>query len=113
MAHGRDRVDQLRCSLVSRDREARPETCIGLLGPIPSAFLRSKEIIDQESRNPHRKMKEAVHIQLEGAKLNRTGPTEGWKLPKTYLPLLRREATGDGAQQTDASLGPSLAVSRD
>ncbi|KAI8516897.1 hypothetical protein Bbelb_054780, partial [Branchiostoma belcheri] len=30
------------------------------------------EIIDQESRNPHRKIKEAVHIQLEGAKLNRT-----------------------------------------
>ncbi|KAI8482491.1 Titin-like [Branchiostoma belcheri] len=49
------------------------------------------EIIDQESRNPHRKIKEAVHIQLEGAKLNRT---EGWELPKTYLPLLRREAAG-------------------
>ncbi|KAI8507128.1 hypothetical protein Bbelb_155670 [Branchiostoma belcheri] len=28
--------------------------------------------VDQESRNPHRKIKEAVHIQLEGAKLNRT-----------------------------------------
>ncbi|KAI8484503.1 hypothetical protein Bbelb_377740 [Branchiostoma belcheri] len=37
--------------------------------------------VDQESRNPHRKMKEAVHIQLEGAKLNRT---ECWELPKTY-----------------------------
>ncbi|KAI8487041.1 hypothetical protein Bbelb_353010, partial [Branchiostoma belcheri] len=46
---------------------------------------------NQESRNPHRKIKEAVHIQLEGAKLNRT---EGWELPKTYLPLLRRETTG-------------------
>ncbi|KAI8507129.1 hypothetical protein Bbelb_155680 [Branchiostoma belcheri] len=68
------------------------------------------EIIDQESRNPHRKIKEAVHIQLEGAKLNRT---EGWELPKTYLPLLRREATGGGTRQTDASLGPSLALSRD
>ncbi|KAI8494408.1 hypothetical protein Bbelb_276340 [Branchiostoma belcheri] len=41
----------------------------------------SIEIIDQESRNPHRKIKEAVHIQLDGAKLNRT---EGWELPKTF-----------------------------
>ncbi|KAI8498218.1 hypothetical protein Bbelb_241620 [Branchiostoma belcheri] len=63
-----------RSGLISRECETRPETCI-----------------DQESRNPHRKIKEAVHIQLEGAKLNRT---EGWELPKTYLPLLRREAAG-------------------
>ncbi|KAI8478297.1 hypothetical protein Bbelb_439740, partial [Branchiostoma belcheri] len=82
--------------LISRERETRPETCIGLS--------------DQESRNSHRKIKEAVHIQLEDAKLNRT---EGWELPKTYLPLLRREAAGGGTQQTDASLGPSLALSRD
>ncbi|KAI8496701.1 hypothetical protein Bbelb_253560 [Branchiostoma belcheri] len=68
------------------------------------------EIIDQESRNPLRKIKEAVHIQLEGAKLNRT---EGCELPNTYLPLLRREAAGDGTRQTDGSLGPSLALSRD
>ncbi|KAI8522128.1 hypothetical protein Bbelb_018820 [Branchiostoma belcheri] len=88
---------------VTNERETRPETCIGLSGPTPPS---PRKIIDQESRNPHRKIKEAVHIQLEGAKLNRT---EGWELPKTYLPLLRREATGGGTRQTDASLGPSLA----
>ncbi|KAI8510820.1 hypothetical protein Bbelb_117360 [Branchiostoma belcheri] len=73
--------------LISRERETRPETCIGLSGPTPPSLpseVRAGhnittrpisdiiEIIDQESRNPHRKMKEAVHIQLEGAKLNRT-----------------------------------------
>ncbi|KAI8478925.1 hypothetical protein Bbelb_433370 [Branchiostoma belcheri] len=47
-----------RSGLISRERETRPETCIGLS--------------DQESRNSHRKIKEAVHIQLEDAKLNRT-----------------------------------------
>ena len=52
------------------------------------------EIIDQEPRKAHRKVKEAVHIQLEGAKLNRN---DGWELPKSYLPLLRKEA-GWGAE---------------
>ena len=47
------------------------------------------EIIDQEPRKAHRKVKEAVHIQLEGAKLNRN---DGWELPNSYLPLLRKEA---------------------
>ncbi|KAI8477848.1 Cartilage matrix protein [Branchiostoma belcheri] len=47
------------------------------------------KIIDQESRKSHRKIKEAVHIQLERAGMNRN---EGWELPKSYLPLLRKEA---------------------
>ncbi|KAI8493778.1 hypothetical protein Bbelb_286990 [Branchiostoma belcheri] len=47
------------------------------------------KIIDQESRKAHRKIKEAVHIQLERAGMNRN---EGWELPKSYLPLLRKEA---------------------
>ncbi|XP_035677884.1 cytochrome P450 2D4-like [Branchiostoma floridae] len=34
------------------------------------------------------KIKEAVHIQLEGAKLNRN---DGWELYMSYLPLLRKE----------------------
>ncbi|CAH1268079.1 Hypp3825 [Branchiostoma lanceolatum] len=54
-------------------------------GAIPDII----EIIDLESRNSHRKIKEAVHIQLERAGMNRTG---GWELPKSYLPLLRKEA---------------------
>ncbi|XP_035665448.1 beta-hexosaminidase subunit beta-like [Branchiostoma floridae] len=37
------------------------------------------------------KIKEAFHIRLEGAKLNRN---DGWELPKSYLPLLRKEADG-------------------
>ncbi|KAI8487296.1 hypothetical protein Bbelb_350940 [Branchiostoma belcheri] len=45
----------------------------------------------REARNAHRKIKEAIHIQLVGAKLNRN---EGWELPKPYLPLLRKEAEG-------------------
>ncbi|KAI8505591.1 hypothetical protein Bbelb_167800 [Branchiostoma belcheri] len=45
-------------------------------------------ITDQESRKAHRKIKEAVHIQLERAGMNRN---EGWE-PKSYLPLLRKEA---------------------
>ncbi|XP_078698375.1 uncharacterized protein LOC144925943 [Branchiostoma floridae x Branchiostoma belcheri] len=53
-------------------------------------ILDTIEIIDQEARNAHRKIKEAIHIQLVGAKLNRN---EGWELPKPYLPLLRKEAT--------------------
>ncbi|KAI8506460.1 Multidrug resistance-associated protein 4 [Branchiostoma belcheri] len=47
------------------------------------------KIIDQESRKLHRKIKEAVHIQLERAGMNRN---EGWELPKSYLSLLRKEA---------------------
>ena len=54
--------------------------------------MTSPEIIDLEPRNAHRKVKEAVHIQLERAKMNRN---EGWELPKSYLPLLRKEAGGE------------------
>ncbi|KAI8486079.1 hypothetical protein Bbelb_361790 [Branchiostoma belcheri] len=57
------------------------------------------EIIDKEARNAHRKIKEAIHIQLVGAKLNRN---EGWELPKPYLPLLRKEAEG-GRRSTQVS----------
>ncbi|KAI8519343.1 RNA-binding motif protein, X-linked 2 [Branchiostoma belcheri] len=62
-------------------------------------ILDTIEIIDQEARNAHRKIKEAIHIQLVGAKLNRN---EGWELPKPYLPLLRKEAEG-GRRSTQVS----------
>ncbi|CAH1267006.1 Hypp3654 [Branchiostoma lanceolatum] len=64
-------------------------------GPIPDII----EIIDLESRNSHRKIKEAVHIQLERAGMNRTG---GWELPKSYLPLLRKEA-GEAGRSSQVS----------
>ncbi|KAI8500198.1 hypothetical protein Bbelb_217640 [Branchiostoma belcheri] len=57
------------------------------------------KIIDQESRKSHRKIKEAVHIQLERAGMNRN---EGWELPKSYLPLLRKEA-GEVRRSTQVS----------
>ncbi|KAI8514782.1 hypothetical protein Bbelb_073730 [Branchiostoma belcheri] len=62
-------------------------------------ILDTIKIIDQEARNAHRKIKEAIHIQLVGAKLNRN---EGWELPKPYLPLLRKEAEG-GRRSTQVS----------
>ncbi|KAI8519478.1 transcription termination factor 3 [Branchiostoma belcheri] len=48
------------------------------------------------SPQAHRKIKEAVHIQLERARVNRK---EGWELPKSYLPLLRKEA-GEARRST-------------
>ncbi|KAI8487986.1 hypothetical protein Bbelb_344340 [Branchiostoma belcheri] len=60
------------------------------------------KIIDQESRKAHRNIKEAVHIQLERAGMNRN---EGWELPKSYLPLLRKEA---GQPRVLARLGHSV-----
>ena len=45
-------------------------------------------VIDNEPRNIHRKAKEAIHINLRGATINRTG---GYDLPDLYLPLLREE----------------------
>ena len=45
-------------------------------------------VIDNESRNMHRKVKEAIHIKLQVATLNRTG---GYDLPDLYQPQLREE----------------------
>ena len=46
-------------------------------------------VIDREPRNMHRKVKEAIHIKLQGA-------TGGYDLPDLYLPLLREETGGPG-----------------
>ena len=51
----------------------------------------SVEVIDSESKTAHRKIKEAIHIRLQGAKLNRN---QGVDLPDIYLPLLRGEVRG-------------------
>ena len=48
-------------------------------------------IVDMDIRNPHRKIKKAIHIRLNNAQLNRN---EGHDLPNIYLPLLREEAGG-------------------
>ena len=48
------------------------------------------KVIDSEPRNMHGKVKEAIHIKLRGATLNRTGR---YDLPDLYLPLLREEGT--------------------
>ena len=39
-------------------------------------------VIDNEPRNKHRKVKEAIHIKLRGATLSRTGGYDS--LPSTY-----------------------------
>ena len=49
------------------------------------------QILDQEPRNTHRKIKEAIQIKLNQASLNRN---EGWHIPDVYLPLLRRQVGG-------------------
>ena len=51
-------------------------------------------VIDSSNRNLHRKVKEAIHIKLPGATLNRMG---GYNLPDLYLPLLK-ETTGPGRE---------------
>ena len=38
-------------------------------------MMEGVSVIDSEPRNLHRKVKEAIHIKLQGATLNRTG---GW-----------------------------------
>ena len=52
-------------------------------------------VIDSDNRNLHIKVKEAVHIKLRKATLNRMG---GYDLPHLYLPLLREEARGAGRE---------------
>ena len=58
---------------------------------VEEKVVEKMEIIDSEARNPHRKIKEAIHIKLLGATLNRN---DGAELPGVYLPLLREEAGG-------------------
>ena len=50
------------------------------------------KILEREPRDTHRKIKEAIHIKLKQASLNRH---EGYTLPDLYMPLLREEA-GEG-----------------
>ena len=59
------------------------------------------EIINREARNPHRKIKEAIHIRLLGVMLNRN---DGAYLPYVYLPLLWEEVWG-AAGETDQYTG--------
>ena len=53
------------------------------------------QILDQEPRSTHRKIKEAIHIKLNQAGLNRN---EGWDIPDVYLPLLKGEGGRGGHQ---------------
>ena len=55
-------------------------------------IMDNMQVLDQEPRNTHRKIKEAIHIKLNQAGLNRN---EGWDIPDVYLPLLRSEV-GEG-----------------
>ena len=54
-------------------------------------LLNDTTIVDSDHRNLHRKKKEAIHIKLQGATINRN---EGHDIPDIYLPLLRQEAGG-------------------
>ena len=51
-------------------------------------MIEKMKVLEKEARNPHRKVKEAIHIQMRGASLNRNTSQE---LPDIYLPLLREE----------------------
>ena len=55
------------------------------------------QILDQEPRNTHRTIKEAILIKLNKASLNRN---EGWDITDVYLPLLRREVGGGTSELT-------------
>ena len=50
-------------------------------------------VIDNEPRNTPRKVKEAIHVKLQGATPNRTGE---YDLPDLYLPIVREETRGAG-----------------
>ena len=59
-------------------------------------MIEGVRVIDSDTRNLHRKVKEAIHIKLRGSTLNRMG---GYDLPDLYLPLLREEETrGSGRE---------------
>ena len=47
-------------------------------------------MIDNEPRNTHREVREAIHIKLQGVTVNRT---RGYNLLDLYLLLLREEET--------------------
>ena len=51
-------------------------------------MIEGVSVTDSDNRNLHRKVKEAIHIKLRGATLNRTG---WYDLPDLYLPFLREE----------------------
>ena len=55
-------------------------------------------VVDQESRNSHRKVLKAIHIKLKRATLNHN---DGYQLPDLYMLLLHEEAWGGGT--TDPS----------
>ena len=55
---------------------------------ISKPVIEGVRLIDNETRNTYRNVKEAIHIELQGATLNRTG---GYNLPERYLPLLIEE----------------------
>ena len=56
-------------------------------------LIDSTTIFEKESREPHRKVLEAMNIRLRGAELNRN---TGADLPELYLPLLREETSAGG-----------------
>ena len=56
-------------------------------------LMDSINILEKETREPHRKVLEAMNIRLRGAKLNRN---DGADLPELYLPLLREEGRAGG-----------------
>ena len=64
---------------------------------ISKSVTEGVSVIDSEARNLHRKVKEAIHITLRAATLNRTG---GYDLDNLYLPLLRERRPGGRERMT-------------
>ena len=62
-------------------------------GSCSEDMLENIRILEKETREPHRKILEAINIKLKGATLN---CNEGTELPDVYLPLLREEASAEG-----------------
>ena len=54
------------------------------------------KIMEKEPREKHRKVLEAINIQLKGASLNQN---KGTDLPVVYLPLLKEEEGARGGRQ--------------
>ena len=55
-------------------------------------------ILDKETRHPHRKILETIHIKLREPTLNRS---DGHSLPDMYLSLLREEEGGQKLHSTN------------
>ena len=72
------------------------------------AVMEGVNLIDSEPRNMHRKVKEAIHIKLWGATLNRTG---GYDLSDLYLPLLREEETRGAGRALTAHISTASTTS--